>query len=516
MANRVAIGKNLTTGQVSPLSATDLLTDVDGNQVKGASFSGLLAKVTGISLASTGTTTLFTVPANREYIVTEVLLLVTAAVGVSGTPAASIEINGSTDVFGDRPLSGIADDKAYSFGSVGTRTVADAAEVIEMSVNTAVTGTLTVTAYLFGLESSQIVGGTDSLVTARVSKSATQTIPNNTCTTVTWDVEFFDPLNMHDNSVNNSRITVPTSGVYAVYGTLKYLTSSVGVRSLSFRVNGATPLRTTNTYPATSSFGLWFQVSDVIELAAGDYVEVDAFHTAGGNLDIDGTSQEAVAAFSVTKVGESLSNNTSLDWDPLQLTQYVQPPTTGWSWQNQGTSTIEINDAGQFMECPAGSTTYFTQRSRTAPTTPYTITAAFRPFINGVGNQYIGIGWRDSATSEHTICGLLQSSGFWRVADSRYTGTGAGTLDGTYATSGEDFLPSPGSSAPLWGHPIIWVQIEDDGTTNRIVRYSFTGQAFRTLHTVSRTDFLNPDEVVFTVGHNSEGAAFHLLSWKVE
>ena len=52
----------------------------------------------------------------------------------------------------------------------------------------------------------------------RVGKSADQTIANSSSTIVSWNQESFDVGDLHDNSTNNSRLTIPAdeAGVYMV------------------------------------------------------------------------------------------------------------------------------------------------------------------------------------------------------------------------------------------------------------------------------------------------------------
>lgn len=126
-------------------------------------------------------------------------------------------------------------------------------------------------------------------------RTTNQSIANGAATAVQFDGEAFDTHTMHDNSTNNSRITVPTQqdGLYLVVGEYAWASTLVGPYQIILRKNGATTLATLRgsglndgTQDATG------QITVLTTLVAGDYMElvVSQFAVGGGAHDIIGSS----------------------------------------------------------------------------------------------------------------------------------------------------------------------------------------------------------------------------------
>ncbi len=146
------------------------------------------------------------------------------------------------------------------------------------------------------LEFAAAVGGIDRSVLA--TKSALQSIPNNTTTVLTWDLETYDTDGMHDNVVNNSRITIQTPGKYLVWANADFLSNATGVREISLFLNAA---RVAITTQGVVSIGTRpsFITMRVMDLVASDFVEVLVFQTSGGSLDLISTGSAAFGAIKI-------------------------------------------------------------------------------------------------------------------------------------------------------------------------------------------------------------------------
>jgi hypothetical protein len=127
---------------------------------------------------------------------------------------------------------------------------------------------------------------------ARVYKSADQTSISTSYVLLTWNTEDSDALGMHDNSTNNSRLTVPTGqgGLYMVTGyfqLLDFAAQGGGNVFLMFRKNaagsstGGTHLCDFNGWGGNANVQLHTTPNCTATLAAGDYVEAFA-RTAQG------------------------------------------------------------------------------------------------------------------------------------------------------------------------------------------------------------------------------------------
>lgn len=128
---------------------------------------------------------------------------------------------------------------------------------------------------------------------AHVTKSTTQTISNNTWTVVTFDIEEFDPDNMHSLVTNTSRLTARITGKYIAACCLSFAANSTANRKLTIEKNSAGTETALNIVGMNSTFGstigsTFMAVNAVTPMVAGDYVELFAYQNSGGNLGIDG------------------------------------------------------------------------------------------------------------------------------------------------------------------------------------------------------------------------------------
>lgn len=128
---------------------------------------------------------------------------------------------------------------------------------------------------------------------ARVYNSANIThTTNGAAQVVTFNSERYDVGGCHSTSSNTGRLTVPSGGggLYAIGACIGWAANASGIRAASIRVNGSvliateeTPAFSANSTPKHNLYTEW-------ELAAGDYVEVLAYQSSGGSLNIAANS----------------------------------------------------------------------------------------------------------------------------------------------------------------------------------------------------------------------------------
>lgn len=130
---------------------------------------------------------------------------------------------------------------------------------------------------------------THSLVGARATSGSTQSVSDNTVTTIALDVETFDTSGFHDTVTNNTRITIPAGlgGTYLVEAGAGISANATGTRQCRIHVNGT--LRAVTSANAVTAAGLptRLAVSDVFQLVSGDYVELAVYHSAGTSLSAE-------------------------------------------------------------------------------------------------------------------------------------------------------------------------------------------------------------------------------------
>lgn len=114
----------------------------------------------------------------------------------------------------------------------------------------------------------------------KIFHSANQTLVNNTDTLLIFDSEEYDNNNMHDNAVNNSRITFNTAGVYVITCMLD-LTAAGDYTDVQARIrlNGSIVSEVdTNTRGTWTNAGLQptLDLYTHLNFVVGDFIEVRA------------------------------------------------------------------------------------------------------------------------------------------------------------------------------------------------------------------------------------------------
>jgi hypothetical protein len=140
-----------------------------------------------------------------------------------------------------------------------------------------------------------------SIPAARVTHSSAQSIPDfPPGATLAFDTEHYDTASMHDNATNNSRLTAPVTGIYAVTAEVDWTSNATGTRELTLMKNGSTFIADDDTDGISVVFGGQSQsVTAQVRLVAGDYVEVGVLQTSGGSLNVM-SAGETSPEFSLT------------------------------------------------------------------------------------------------------------------------------------------------------------------------------------------------------------------------
>jgi hypothetical protein len=123
-----------------------------------------------------------------------------------------------------------------------------------------------------------------TLPAAIVTNSVAETIGGG-IQVLTFDTEELDTANVHDNATNPSRLTVPVAGLYWINATVEWSGNATGRRLIRIDKNQASPSIATDSVQASSVGNTAHTVSRLVRLAAGDFIEIDASQSTGGNLD---------------------------------------------------------------------------------------------------------------------------------------------------------------------------------------------------------------------------------------
>lgn len=144
---------------------------------------------------------------------------------------------------------------------------------------------------------------------AKVNLTANTSLPNNAWSPIPFNSEIFDVGSMHDNSVNNTRITIPSGqgGLYLAVGMVTITSNATGSRGARFTINGST---TNNNEsggyfaPANSTTETRINIVAPMTLSAGDYVTLDCYQNSGTGLQalINTVESWQTTSFSLVRV----------------------------------------------------------------------------------------------------------------------------------------------------------------------------------------------------------------------
>lgn len=145
--------------------------------------------------------------------------------------------------------------------------------------------------------------GTDfGLVAARVHATVDQSITTATGTAVSFDAEDYDPYGLHDTVTNPSRFTIPAgqpTRYYLVIGAVRWTpqTSASNYTVMTtINKNGTDITAPPGLYPSSATADFSTVVQDVVQLAAGDYVEIHCYQSSGATQKIRGSLAGSVTA----------------------------------------------------------------------------------------------------------------------------------------------------------------------------------------------------------------------------
>ncbi len=280
---------NVGIGTTAPLKTLDV---AGSSRITGTTSSTLTG--TADPTASTtlvGTSTLFTtelvigdrITINAETrTVTAIASATSLTVDTAFTDTASASITKLPAIFLARLSSNAIGMVVNDLGNVGIGTTGPG-QKLEVAGSIKLTGAGTGIIFNDGTTQTTAAGG--SFVGVRAKKTADQSgIPITVQTVIVWGGETYDTTGFHDNTTNNSRITIPTGqgGFYLVNTSVSLEdTSTSGDFEVRIRKNGTTEVALVN-WPNHGP-DVTARLTDVIQLTATDYIEVTVTFFSGAN-----------------------------------------------------------------------------------------------------------------------------------------------------------------------------------------------------------------------------------------
>jgi hypothetical protein len=139
MSSVSPVGVDLSTGQQRQFSSRDILSDSAGNP----KFNQVLSTVTGIDATTVAEHNLYTVQPGTNVMVTEVLVVVTAASAVTTPATVGVGIaGGADDIVSSQELVALTTANTYySLDVNALATTGTGTDIIKFGIDTAAAGT---------------------------------------------------------------------------------------------------------------------------------------------------------------------------------------------------------------------------------------------------------------------------------------------------------------------------------------------------------------------------------------
>jgi hypothetical protein len=181
------------------------------------------------------------------------------------------------------------------------------------------------------------------------------------------------------------------------------------------------------------------------------------------------------------------------------------------TWVNQGSATITDNKGAIWLYSPYSSTENLRIRVKSYPATPFTVEMVLLPNVwMYTGNIAMGLCLRDSVSQKLVCVGLGGGTSDMQIKGGNWTSH-------TSYSGGITGWPSNMHHSES---PLIFLKYYDDGSANRVWSVSVDGTTWTQLVSISRTDFLTPNQIGIFVnsgcGYNSPYAdiGMTVLSWR--
>lgn len=127
-----------------------------------------------------------------------------------------------------------------------------------------------------------------SFVGCDVRTNTDTSIANQTWTAIPMEAaDYIDTNDFHSTTTNNSRITIPTGkgGKYRIFGHLGWYNSATMFRAAIY-LNGVQNIVSIGF--GNGTYYAFVTVEKILDLAAGDYVQLYGYQESGGAVNISG------------------------------------------------------------------------------------------------------------------------------------------------------------------------------------------------------------------------------------
>ena len=177
----------------------------------------------------------------------------------------------------------------------------------------------------------------------------------------------------------------------------------------------------------------------------------------------------------------------------------VIPPTSGWSWVNQGTASVSSTYGCLTLSYPTGGSDNFRLYVRNVPTAPYTLIARIR--WTASSNNYFQSGIVLRQSSDGKI--ILFGPGFNNFVNGNGMAVYALNYDNPTTYNG---IRTSGFAIDYTND--IWLKVEDDNTNRKLSVSVDDKETWIQLESAARTNFLTADQIGIFGGAVSNGRIY--------
>ena len=138
-------------------------------------------------------------------------------------------------------------------------------------------------------------------VSCRVTNDANQSIGDSSATKLSFNSEIFDTDSFHDNTTNNSRLTIPEDGKY-LCGVSFTIAGASGHAEVGILLNNSNKIAM-SSMANVSGANIGPAVTTMADLDADDYIEALVYQDSGGSVSVH-SSADFTPIFWIVKIGD--------------------------------------------------------------------------------------------------------------------------------------------------------------------------------------------------------------------
>lgn len=195
-------------------------------------------------------------------------------------------------------------------------------------------------------------GKVGSGVGARATHNTATTVTNVTYTKIILDTEDFDTDGFHSTASETQRMTIPTGlgGKYILIGNIGWTANGTGFRGVILYKNGV--LHVQEWMAAVSGVQTHQSVNTILNLVAGDYIDLYGYQSSGGDLATVG------GHFSIMRIDSNASG--VLNSGAYNSGNGTDFSTTNTSFEDVTSATITLITGARRCLVNVAATTYNT------------------------------------------------------------------------------------------------------------------------------------------------------------